>query len=212
MAFKRHKDIGQVLATYQLSLREAPIFDNHLQLTAPERLVDDIDFIRDNMAYKSSEAATCEMIIFPLLKEAWRARREGLMLWSHVQLTYTDDQNKPVMGFPDYIIARKSPLANVVMDKPLLAVIEAKKDDFTGGWAQCTVEMVGMQKINQNPEMPIYGIVTNGTTWEFAKLQQHYVTQHPKIFTISSLDELYSTLVEFMELCATASQNFSAKS
>ncbi|MGB0563490.1 MAG: hypothetical protein ACPGVO_17055 [Spirulinaceae cyanobacterium] len=52
---------------------------------------------------------------------------------------------------------------------PLLCIIEAKKDDFEQGLAQCLVEMQACHGCNQQAghTMPIFGIVTNGSTWYF---------------------------------------------
>ncbi len=47
---------------------------------------------------------------------------------------------------------------------PLLAVVEAKQEDFVKGWGQCLAEMVAAQKLNAGvtPQPTIYGIVTTG--------------------------------------------------
>jgi hypothetical protein len=57
--------------------------------------------------------------------------------------------------------------------------IEAKKDDFEQGLAQCLVEMQACQWQNRQPDnnsQPIspladtFGIISNGNTWRFCKL------------------------------------------
>jgi len=58
----------------------------------------------------------------------------------------------------------------VVYQTPLLCVIEAKKDDFEKGLAQCLVEMEACRFRNKNLQpIDIYGIVTNSLTWRFYK-------------------------------------------
>ena len=48
-----------------------------------------------------------------------------------------------------------------------MIVVEAKKNDFDQGWAQCLAELVVAQKINQDAKRPVYGIVTDANLWQF---------------------------------------------
>jgi hypothetical protein len=52
-------------------------------------------------------------------------------------------------GFPEYILASRSPLGKIVFDKPYLLLVEAKQDNFEAGWAQCLAEMIAAQRLNQ---------------------------------------------------------------
>ena len=58
------------------------------------------------------------------------------------------------------------------LETPFVCVIEAKKDDFEQGAAQCLVEMKACQWTNQQAgrSIDIYGIVTNGEGWKFYRL------------------------------------------
>jgi hypothetical protein len=51
--------------------------------------------------------------------------------------------------------------------------VEAKKDDFGQGLAQCLVEMQACQWRNTqiNKKIDVFGIVTNGDTWKAYKLR-----------------------------------------
>ena len=84
---------------------------------------------------------------------------------------------------------------------PYIAVVEAKKDDFSSGWAQCGAEMYAMQQINQNPDLTIYGIVSNGETWEVALLFRDQFTFFKDRFDINNLKKLYNALSSIMESC-----------
>ena len=59
------------------------------------------------------------------------------------------------------------------LEAPYVCAIEAKKDDFEQGAAQCLVEMQACQWINQQlgRSVPIYGIVTNGERGEFYRFE-----------------------------------------
>ncbi len=74
-------------------------------------------------------------------------------------------------SFPEYILARRSPLGKVVFDKPYLLLVEAKQDNFESAWAQCLSEMIAAQNLNQNLPIIVFGITSNGERWQFAKLE-----------------------------------------
>lgn len=202
MAFRKYTEIGDVLVAFDLNYESRP-FLSPPHRTAPALLHDEINYVLDKLPYQVSEAAIGEMIIFPILKSVWRDFDERLMLWSHKSIKHSKDLG----GVPDYLIARQSKRGRVVLDKPLLAVVEAKKDDFQGGWAQCVTEMYAMQQINGKPETPIFGIVSNGDQWEFAQLQKKMVTQMPLFLSLTPLDHVYAMLYALLEICAQNAAN-----
>lgn len=103
-------------------------------------------------------------------------------------------------GAPDYIFSKKSELGKTVLEKPLLIAIEAKKNDFEQGWGQCLAEMIACQKINEDNICPIYGIVTDGNLWQFAKLVENYFIKDISNFTIDKLYDLYNALEYVFQL------------
>ncbi len=197
MAFRKYREIGEVLSMYKIVYTEQKFVALPDAVVVPQALTDEMDFVRTYLPYRVSEAAIGEMVIFPILKEAWRKHREELMLWSHKGVSYSEE----LSGVPDYLIARQSPLGKVVLDKPLLAVVEAKKDDFAGGWAQCALEMYTMQKINEQPGLPVFGIVSNGDVWQFARLTGSAFVQHPEAFQLDDLPNLYAALTFLLREC-----------
>jgi hypothetical protein len=65
--------------------------------------------------------------------------------------------------------------------------VGAKKDDFEGGCAQCLLEMYTIQKMNGNPDITVFGIVSNGDNWEFGKLEGNLFTENIHFFNIFNL-------------------------
>ena len=116
----------------------------------------DLQFMMREAVVDNSEFAVCENLIYPVLKEVWKIYYSKFVLWSHKSLTY--DQN--LCGFPEYILAKRSPLGKFVFGKPYFLLVEAKQDKFEEGWGQCLAEMVAVQRINDNPEQTIFGIVS----------------------------------------------------
>jgi hypothetical protein len=196
MSFNQFRNLPEVLKKYSLTLQETQ-WQNSMQITAPEFLKQELDFTLNNVPYSASEAAICENLIYPILKQAWKSYADVLAIWSQPALNYT----KELSGIPDYLIAKRSPLGRIVLDLPYIAVVEAKRDDFTGGWGQCGAEMVAMQHINNDANLLVYGIVSNGEIWEFAQLEQQIFTLYKQRFDIVELDVLFSVLTSLLESC-----------
>lgn len=197
MRFRKYKHIDDVAHAYQLSYRKANFLSELPTETMPTHLRDDLAYVMANIPYNVSEAAIRENILYPILKETFKRYDDTLMIWANRTISY----GKELGGMPDYLIAKQSHLGKVIFGKPLMAVVEAKKDDFAGGWAQCLLEMYAIQKINNSPETPVYGIVSNGENWEFGMLYHSQFTENAQFYTIQQPDELFSVLLLFFEKC-----------
>ena len=137
-----------------------------------------------------NEAFFCESFIFPFLQQAWKRHRK-LKLWSHRTLGY----DSVLFGEPDYFVsAIIEDVIDKLINKPLLAVTEAKKEDFTKGWAQCLAEMIACQKINEDESIVVYGIVSTGIFWEFGKLERNIFTKHLISYSISDPNKVFAIL------------------
>lgn len=90
-------------------------------------------------------------------------------------------------GTPDYMIAKRSELGKTVLAKPFVIVVEAKRNDFEQGWAQCLAELVAVQKLNGESYRPVHGIVTDGKLWEFGKLIETTFVKNIESYTVDHL-------------------------
>ena len=189
MAFSEYKDIGQVQIEFNIELKEVD-FVFAESVDPSEIFLREFEFTRENLPVFTSEGARTEAIIFPILREVYKGYTDKFVLWIQKSFSYDAKLN----GTPDYLIATKSPLGKTVFAKPLLGVVEAKKNDFEVGWAQCLAELIAIQKINGDEETYVYGIVTDGERWQFGRLQKTLFTRHIAGFTIDDLPELFGTL------------------
>ena len=194
MVFTSFQSLAEVLKKYNIRYQERD-FDITNLTEAPPVLQEDITFTLNEVAYDVSEAAICENLIYPILKASWRRYSDILAIWSRPAMMLDNE----LSGIPDYVISKKSELGKIIFDSPYVAVVEAKKDDFTSGWAQCSAEMYAMQQLNNDPNLPIYGIVSNGETWEFAYVEQQVFTKFKQIYVIQRLDELFSVLCSLLD-------------
>ena len=196
MSFDSYKTIGEVLKEFTITATEA----NYILETDTvirEAFKEDLEFCLREFTVEESEYAICETIIFPLLKEVYRQYRDKFTLWSHKAITY----DQQLTGIPDYILAKRSPLGKQIFEKPYFVAVEAKKDDFIKGWGQCLAEMVAIQKLNDQSEQTIFGIVSNGQVWQFGKLKGNLYTREINNYTISDLERLYSAINYVFSQC-----------
>ena len=119
---------------------------------------------------------------------------DRLKVWKGAYL-----EGATVCGNVDYLIAER----RAYLEAPFGCVIEAKKDDFEQGTAQCLVEMQACQWVNQQmgQVMDIYGIVTNGEGWKFYRLAQNGDVFESLLFGIGDMPTLLGLLRAFFGLC-----------
>src|SRR5438105_1717349 len=117
----------------------------------------------------NSERARSEFIIAPVLAEA--KRRAGTTLTVLPGVAFDVDRQQGLTGFCDYLLTRSPEFYYV--QGPILAVVEAKKEDLIAGLGQCDAEMVAIRLFNEREGTPlpaVFGCVTSGSNWRFLKL------------------------------------------
>ncbi len=101
------------------------------------------------------------------------------------------------------MFSSRSKLGKTVLEMPLILVVEAKKNDFGLGWGQCLAELVAAQKLNNDNEKSVYGVVTDGEIWQFGNLTDKIFTK--ETLKLSDLSEILGTLDYILE---KAKENF----
>lgn len=190
MAFSDFKTISEVLERFRITYVEKDFFHVGEPSDPSEHFLQDFAFCREHIDIFASEAARCEAIIFPILKEIYKRYADRYALWIQKPITYDETLN----GTPDYLISTKSELGRPVVGTPLIILVEAKKNDFEQGWGQCLAELVTAQKINKNLEFPVYGIVSDGTWWQFGRLIADAFTQNRTSFDVDNLPLLFGAI------------------
>lgn len=196
MAFSSYKSLGAVVKEFQVTYTEAD-FIVGLKFNIPDYFREDLQTVMREGVVDNSEFAICENLIYPVLKEVWKCYRSKFILWSHECLAW--DEN--LSGFPEYILAKRSPLGKVVFDKPYLLLVEAKQDKFEEGWGQCLAEMIAAQRINENPKITVFGIVSNGDRWQFGKLEADLFIRNITLYSVQELDQLFAAVNYVFRQC-----------
>jgi len=119
---------------------------------------------------------------------------DRLKVWKGAYL-----EGETVCGNVDYLIAER----RAYLEAPFGCVIEAKKDDFEQGAAQCLVEMKACQWVNQQfgKDLAIYGIVTNGEGWKFYRLGVNGEASESLLHGIGEMSILLGLLHAFFQQC-----------
>jgi hypothetical protein len=199
MAFTSFKNINDIVKAYKLYYDSKEFIPPYLEnMRKPSaHLLETLNFNLTETVYDTSEASLCESIIFPLLQDAWKPYRDKLFLWSHTSI----EADKDLTGIPDYLIAQKSEFGRV-LGLPLLTTVEAKKDNFSEGWVQCVAQLMAMQKINEEKgNYTLFGIVTNGESWEFGCLKNSKIIKNAIHFSVFNINPLYAALDFVMNCC-----------
>lgn len=139
-----------------------------------------------------SEKARSEFIVVPILLAARELSGDQVAIYSGQRLDVAPEQG--LAGECDFILAVGP--AVPPLHAPLMAVVEAKKNDIEVGMGQCIAQMVGARIFNERAGRAgasVYGCVTTGETWQFLRLdgqaalldrQRYYVDNVARILGV----------------------------
>lgn len=196
VAFRDFKSVEAVLREYPLELAPAALFPD-TRVDVPAAFLDDLRFALDRRAPGESQAFYTENFVYPFLRLVWR-RHPRLHVWSHRPLV-VDDR---LSGDPDYLVsAAGRGVADRVVRPPLVAVMEAKRQDFDEGWGQCLAALLACRAANGDPAPVVYGVVSTGLLWEFGRLDGQRFTRHPDAYAVSDPALINGMLGRVFEAC-----------
>lgn len=145
----------------------------------------------------STEKARSELIVTPVLVEVRRQLGRSVSLFSGVD--FTVDASRGLAGTCDWIFSR-SP-EQLVVEAPVIAIVEAKKDDLKAGLAQCLAETVAARIFNEqrgHTQGPVYGVVTTGSNWKFLRLVGDEATIDLAEYYLREVDRVVGILVHML--------------
>lgn len=191
------RNLGEIVKTLQLQYRQKMrLEDAGIKSVAPVGFLADIAFVLEEAPYHASESAMCENLIYPSLKEAWKKYIDSLAIWTQASVGIGEHTFQP-----KYLISKRSEYGKIVLDTPFLGVVVPAFDGFGKAWTICVQQLYDLQQLNGNPALSVYGIVTNGELWEFAKLEQNVLTYYTQRHDIGETERLYQGLVNVLGLC-----------
>jgi hypothetical protein len=134
------------------------------------------NYLRETLAYNvpfalasNTEKSRSEMIITPILLELTKQFANQISLFSGVEFNIEPSQG--LSENCDFLISRSPEF--LLINAPIIVIVEAKKENIKGGLGQCIAEMYAASLFNEregNEITEIYGVVTTGEIWKFLKL------------------------------------------
>ena len=195
MAFSDFKSVPEVLKRFRIAHAEDVFVRGEALLEPSKQFLQELEFSQRHLNIFRSEGARCEAVIYPILREVYKAYAEDYVLWIKEPLAY----DAILSGTPDYFVATRSEFGKPVIGTPLVILVEAKKNDFEVGWGQCLAELIAAQKINAqkiqaDAMFPVYGIVTDGVMWQFGKLVGDTFTENLTPFSLGDVPRLFGAI------------------
>ncbi len=141
-----------------------------------------------------TEKARSEAIINPILLEVRRMLHQEISVFSGEE--FNVDAALGLNGVCDFMISQSS--EQLVLEAPLVVVVEAKKADLKLGLGQCMAEMIAAQRFNQGKGRSIgvvFGVITSGTQWRFMQLEGRQITLDLQDYSLQPIDELIAMLI-----------------
>ncbi len=155
-----------------LTLRKDKLFESLEAVEVPPWLKKSLEVAWSVGFY--GEKARSEFFIAPVLLASRDLNQEKFFLFSGQKLDA--DAARGLTGECDFVLTHSYP--TLTISTPIMSVVEAKRQDFDAGQAQCVAQMVGAQVFNQKhgeAPLPIYGCVTTGDAWQFLRLEDEHV-------------------------------------
>jgi hypothetical protein len=173
-------------AYQQLKIKTLLPWDHAVKPASPS------DFFQERMArlQRHFDLKTCEdskkLLIDAVCEEALEGF-DQIKIWKGAILETTT-----TTGVADYLIAENKGY----LETPYLCIVEAKKDNFEQGLAQCLVEMQACQWENQQVQrsIDILGVVSNGDAWAFYKLATNNKVYETTLYALSDLETVLGWL------------------
>ena len=169
------------------------IFASIPELEESQWLKETLQYYLPLVRGSNSEKARSELIITPVLVELKKQFSEEISLFSGID--FTVDETKGLNGICDFIISNSPEM--LIINAPVITIVEAKKENINAGLGQCIAEMVAAQIFNKQSGSDIkdiYGVVTTGTNWQFLKLEGQVIKIDLTEYFISDVRKILGIL------------------
>jgi hypothetical protein len=106
------------------------------------------------------------------------------------------DVDRGLNGICDFLIGQSA--EQLVLEAPVIVLVEAKKADLKLGLGQCMAEMIAAQQFNQQQGRSIsvvFGVITSGTQWRFMQLEGNVITLDLEDYSLQPIEQILAILV-----------------
>ncbi|MDF0555973.1 hypothetical protein [Kamptonema sp. UHCC 0994] len=191
--------IEQIKSSFGIRLSEkVGIFANIPEASYSNFLSETLDYNIPLALAINSEKSRSELIVMPILIELRKQFSNQIGLFSGKD--FTVDSQKGLNGFCDFLIS-KSP-EQLIIEAPVIALVEAKNDNIETGLGQCMAEMIAAQLFNHqkgNEIQKIYGVITTGSLWKFMQLEDQTITIDLNEYFLGNVGKIVGILRSLIE-------------
>ena len=195
MPYSNFTTLTEVLESFALQLENPSGLFRQTQTVEPSQQLQAALLENTELAVSiGSEKAKSELIVTPILLEVRRLVKTNISYFSGISLNV--DPSVSLNGECDFIFSRSNNQFEV--SRPVVTLVEAKKNDINFGLGQCAAQMVGAQRFNeqkgtQSPK--ILGGVTTGEVWKFMLLKEAVLQIDLSDYYLNQLPEILGILV-----------------
>lgn len=141
----------------------------------------------------NTEKARSELIIMPVLTDVRRHLQGQVSLFSGAE--FNVDVQRGLNGTCDFLFTHSR--EQFFITKPVVTIVEAKRENIPSGLGQCIASMIAAQQFNEaegEAINTIYGAVTTGTDWKFLKLSDRTAHIDSNDYFINEVDKILGIL------------------
>lgn len=195
MAYNQFK-FPSVLSAFGLTLQTSPLFSDLQAETISSEVLAKFERGFSLAQAIDTEKARSEWIIAPILLEVLSTSPKPFGLFSGVELKAESDAR--LNGVCDFLLTRD--INQMVPRAPFVTIVEAKNDNVRNGLGQCIAEMVAAQWNNEQAQVivPVFGITTTGSLWQFLRLDGTTVTIDAREYTLGDLGLIFAFIHRFV--------------
>ena len=168
MGYSNYEQIKTVAKKFKFEVRITGLFPKIDVVQPSACLVESLR--RSSVMVLTNEKTKLERVVSPILLEIAQAYTENFSFFSGELLDVNEADD--LVDECDFFFTLQPPRPYV--DAPIVAMIKSKDEDLEWGVAQCAAQMYAAKLYNETEGkvMPtIFGCVTDGTEWQFVKLE-----------------------------------------
>ncbi len=200
MAYRDFKE-KDLKDKFNIRQKHQPVFMGKIvvPIAPSQRLLDALSDAK--LITLSTEKAISERIVAPILAEMKRRNPQLIQIFSGEIINA--DRSAGLNGEIDFIITRATD--TIAPQAPILSVTEAKIGKIEKAIPQAAAQMLGARVFNQaNNEAldVIHGLITDGTSWLFLRLEGTTLTINDTLYYTNTLPDLIGGLQMIVDFYA----------
>ena len=190
--------LEQVITNFELTEVRQSLFNQVAPLSPSEWLLESLSRGIDLALSSASEKARSEFIVAPILMEMDKRTVDDFAIYSGRNLDA--DSARGLNGECDFILSKGE--ISYTLRAPILALVEAKKNDIESALGQCAAQMLGATLFNANHQNrldTVFGCVTTGEAWQFLKLVDNQLIIDEDRYYINQLSLVLGALQKLLD-------------